>query len=135
MLNNNILGYEKLTIITFINARARGGEVGRDGSKKSKFIVVQPRGVRLKSHLMPSPPPLWDMKNLRMVKQGGTGQARQGKVAILTSNALTIYEYCRKDKHAHGDTISETLMVRGNSIYNKSNRINKYISNFKGATD
>ena len=84
---------------------------------------------------MPSPPPLWDMKNLRMVKQGGTGQARQGKVAILTSNALTIYEYCRKDKHAHGDTISETLMVRGNSIYNKSNRINKYISNFKGATD
>ena len=108
----------------------------QDESKKSKLIVAQPCGARLKSHLMPSPPPLRDMKNPCMVKQRGACQARQSKVTIPTSNALTINEYCRKDKHAHGDTISETLMVRGNSIYNKSSRINKYyISNFKGATD
>ena len=60
---------------------------------------------------------------------------RPDKIFIPTSNALTINEYHRKDKQAHGDTISETLMVRGNSNYNKSCRINKYISNFRGATD
>ena len=89
----------------------------------SKLIPVQPHGARLKSHLIPSPPPLRDMENPRVVKRGGVGQARQSKIAIPTSNTLTINEYRRIDKQAHGDTISETLMVRVNSIYNKSSRI------------
>ena len=59
----------------------RGG-VGWAGSKKCKPIPAPPCGVDLKSCPIPAPSPLWGGENPHKAKQGGAGQAGQGKIAI-----------------------------------------------------
>ena len=52
--------------------------VGRVGSKKSNAIPTPPCGVGLKSHLILTPPPLWDWENSCGVKRGGLSQVGRG---------------------------------------------------------
>ena len=66
-----------------------GDGAGRGGSKKCKPIPAPPRGVGLKSRLIPAPPPLRGGENPHGVKWGGAGQAERGKIAIPTPNPYT----------------------------------------------
>ena len=56
--------------------------MGQVKSKKSKPILTLPCGARLKSRLIPIPPPLRGGENPRELKQGGAGQAEWGKIVI-----------------------------------------------------
>ena len=78
-----------------------GGEVRQEEFKKSKLIVAQPCGARLKSHLMPSPPPLRDIKNPCMVKRRGACQARQSKVTVTTQGKALVTSalYLKRTSH------------------------------------
>ena len=73
--------------------------MGRGGSKKCKPIPAPPRGAGLKSRPIPAPSPLWGGENPHGVKQGGTGQAGRGKIAIPTIEAISTPKYpCPKQK-------------------------------------
>ena len=52
-------------------------------SKKSKPILTLPCGARLKSRLIPIPPPLRGGENPRELKQGGAGQVEWVKLSSL----------------------------------------------------
>ena len=56
--------------------------MGWGGSKKCKPIPIPPYDAGLKSHPIPVPPPLRGGENPHGAKQGGTGQAGRGKIAI-----------------------------------------------------
>ena len=61
---------------------------GQSGSKKCKPIPTLPRGVGLKSHPIPAPPPLRGGENPHGAKRGGAGQAGRGKIAIPMYNVI-----------------------------------------------
>ena len=63
---------------------------GGDGAKKCKPIPAPPRGAGLKSHPIPTPPPLRGGENPHGAKRGGAGQAGQGKIAIPKFNDCTL---------------------------------------------
>ena len=50
-------------------------EMGRGGSKMSKSILILSRGAGLKSHSIPTLPPLWGGENPRKAKRRGLGEA------------------------------------------------------------
>ena len=56
--------------------------MGQVKSKKSKHILTLPCGARLKSRLIPIPPPLRGGENPCELKQGGAGQVKWGKIVI-----------------------------------------------------
>ena len=60
------------------------GGAGWGGSKKCKPILALSHGASLKSHPIPAPPPLQGQENPHWAKQGGVGQAGQGKFVAPT---------------------------------------------------